>query len=65
VSVVNVAAVTSPASLTATAPGVTTVDFNTGLAAGVNLNNVRIDVANVAAADRYLYIEPEFSGDDH
>lgn len=61
VSVVNVAAVTSPASLTATAPAVTTVDFNTGLAAGVNLNNVRINVANVAAADRYLYIEPEFS----
>ena len=61
VSVVNVAAVTSTASLTLTAPVVTTVDFNTGLAAGVNLNNVRINVANVAAADRYLYIEPEFT----
>jgi hypothetical protein len=61
VSVVDVAAVTSAASLTTVTLSVTTVDFNTGLAAGVNLNNVRINVAGVAAADRYLYIEPEFS----
>ena len=61
VSVVNRAEVTSTASLTSAAPSVTTVDFKTGLASGVNLNSVRINVADVAAADRYLYIEPEFS----
>jgi 5'-nucleotidase len=36
------------------------VDFKTGLAPGVTLDAVRINVANVAPADRYLYIEPEF-----
>ena len=61
VSVVNLAGVLSAGSLTTVTPTVTTIDFNTGLAAGVNLNNVRINVANVAAADRYLYIEPEFT----
>ncbi len=61
VSVINLADVTSAASLSSAAPSVTTVDFKTGLASGVNLNSVRINVADVAAADRYLYIEPEFS----
>jgi hypothetical protein len=61
VSIVNLAGVTGAASLTAAAPAVTTIDFNTGLAAGVNLNSVRINVTGVSAADRYLYIEPEFS----
>lgn len=61
VSVVSLVGITAAASLTAVAPVVTTIDFNTGLAAGVNLNSVRINVAGVAAADRYLYIEPEFT----
>ena len=61
VSVVNVAAITSAASFNTEVPAVTTVDFNTGLAAGVNLNAVRINVVNIPAAERYLYIEPEFT----
>ncbi|MBL9205932.1 MAG: choice-of-anchor I family protein [Opitutaceae bacterium] len=60
VSVVNLSGITTATSLLVNAPSVVTVDFKTGLAPGVTLDAVRINVANVAAADRYLYIEPEF-----
>jgi len=59
-SVINLSGVITANSLLGTAPLVTTIDFKTGLAPGVTLDGVRINVANVAAADRYLYIEPEF-----
>ena len=60
VSVINLSGVITANSLLVVTPDVVTVDFKTGLAPGVTLDAVRINVANVAPADRYLYIEPEF-----
>lgn len=61
ISVVNLTGVLSASDLLGTAPLVATVDFRDGLAPGVTLDGLRFNVAGITAADRYLYVEPEFS----
>jgi len=61
ISIFDLSGIASSANLLTTAPTVVTVDFNTGLAPGVTLDGLRFNVAGLAAADRHLYIEPEFS----
>ncbi len=60
VSVLQLTTVAGPSGFTLALPVVTTIDFNTGLAAGVSLAALRINVADAPAADRYLHVEPEF-----
>ena len=60
VSVVSLTGINGVSSFSSVTPAVTTIDFNTGLATGVTLDGLRINVAGTAAADRYLHIEPEF-----
>ena len=60
VSIIDLAHITNPASFAPVPPLVATVDFNTGLASGVDLEDARIHVPAAPDADRYLHIEPEF-----
>lgn len=60
ISVVSLTGINGVSSFSSVTPAVTTIDFNTGLATGVTLDGLRINVAGTAAADRYLHIEPEF-----
>jgi len=62
ISIINVSGITAGASGASTLNNshVTTVDFNSGLASGVSLNGVRLNVTNVSPLDAYKYIEPEY-----
>jgi hypothetical protein len=59
-SIVNMAGIGSAGDLGSIVPGVTDVDFQSGLASGVNIDNVRYNVTGLAPTDRHLYIEPEY-----
>jgi hypothetical protein len=60
VSIVNLSGITSASDFTSITPTVTDVNFSTGLASGVNLDNIRINTTGVASVDRHLYVEPEY-----
>jgi hypothetical protein len=60
VSIVNLSGNPTGTSLLVNPPLVTTIDFNTGLGAGVTLDALRINVAGAPAAERYLHVEPEY-----
>jgi len=61
ISIVNLTGFNALTDLQLRAPLVATVDFRDGLAPGVTLDGLRFNVAGIPAAERYLYVEPEFS----
>jgi hypothetical protein len=61
ISIVNLTGFNALTDLQLRAPLVVTVDFRDGLAPGVTLDGLRFNVTGIPAAERYLYIEPEFS----
>lgn len=61
ISIINLSGFNASGDLQLREPLVTTLDFRDGLAPGVTLDGLRFNVAGITAAERYLYVEPEFS----
>jgi hypothetical protein len=62
VSIINISSITAGAAGASAlnSSHVTNVNFNSGLASGVSLNGVRLNVTGVNPLDAYKYIEPEY-----